>query len=429
MRIVLLGPPGSGKAELSQQVSKHYDIPVITVGSVMQRAAAEQTELGRLAKEAMESARVSDELLLALLRIQLPQTDLSKGFILVDLPRNAGQADVLDSVLSDLGADIQLVLNLQVDPDELMERLVGRITCDHCGAQYNLYVNPPTVDGVCDACGARVVRRPDDYEETISNRLRVYDTQMGPLLQYYQLTDKLHRMEADEGIPKVWKLVRKLLDSVPASEVPGGAERDKAKKGREATAPARSAAKPASRKGRAEKGAAKKAPVKQAPVKKAAAEKAAAEKPVAKKPAAKKKVAAKKKAVTKKVAPKKKVAAKKAVAKKKVAAKKVARKKVVAKKAAAKKKVVAKKAAAKKKVVAKKAAAKKKAVTKKVATKKKAVAKKSTAKKKVVAKKVAKKKATVKKSAAKKTAKKATAKKKTVKKAPVRKARKKAARR
>ena len=217
MRIVLLGPPGSGKSELSQKISDHYGMPVITVGSVMQRAAAEQSELGRLAKEAMDMSRVSDELLLALLRIQLPQMDLGKGFVLVDLPKNAGQADVLDSVLNDLGAGIEAVFNLEVDPDELMERLVGRITCDNCGAQYNLYVNPPLVDGVCDACGARVVKRPDDYEETISNRLRVYEGLMGPLLQYYGLNDKLHRIEADAGIPKIWKVVRKLIDALPPS--------------------------------------------------------------------------------------------------------------------------------------------------------------------------------------------------------------------
>ena len=102
-------------------------MPVITVASVMQRAAAEPSELGRLAKEAMDQSKVSDELLLALLRIQIPQMDLRKGFVLVDFPKNAGQADVLDGMLSDLGASIELVLNLEVDRDDLMERLVGRI--------------------------------------------------------------------------------------------------------------------------------------------------------------------------------------------------------------------------------------------------------------------------------------------------------------
>ncbi|MGB5761895.1 MAG: nucleoside monophosphate kinase, partial [Sedimenticolaceae bacterium] len=376
MRIVLLGPPGSGKAELSGQISEHYGMPIITVSSVMQRAAAEPSELGRLAKEAMDMSRVSDELLLALLRIQMPQTDLGKGFILVDLPKNAGQADVLDSVLSDLGADIELVLNLEVDPDELMERLVGRITCDSCGAQYNMYINPPMVDGVCDACGARVVRRPDDYEETISNRLRIYDGQMAPLLQYYGVNDKLRRVTADEGPTKAWKAVRKLLDSMPPSISPGSNLAAAA----EADVGTRPAKKAVAKKAVTKKPVAKKAVAKKPVAKKAVAKKAVAKKPVAKKAVAKKAVA--RKAVAKKAVAKKTVA-KKAVAKKPVAKKPVA-KKAVSKKAVAKK-AVAKKAVAKKPVakkpVAKKAVAKKPVAKKPVA--KKPVAKKPVAKKPV----------------------------------------------
>ena len=337
MRIVLLGPPGSGKAELAQHISNHYGMPIITVSSVMQRAAAEPSELGRLAKEAMDMSRVSDELLLALLRIQMPQMDLSKGFVLVDLPKNAGQADVLDSVLSDLGAGIELVLNLEVDPDELMERLVGRITCDNCGAQYNMYVNPPLVDGVCDACGARVVRRPDDYEETISNRLRVYDGQMGPLLQYYQLNDKLHRIEADAGPAKAWKAVRKLIGTMPPSTAPGSvavaaAEAVTAKAGTGKRAP-RAGVAAAAKKATAKKAAAREKGVEATPAKKAVTKKAAVKKAAPKKTAAKKAVT--KKAAVKKAAPKK-AAAKKAVTKK-AAAKKAAPKKAAAKKAVTRK--------------------------------------------------------------------------------------------
>jgi adenylate kinase len=427
MRIVLLGPPGSGKADLSAKIAEHYGMPVITVGSVMERAAAEPSELGRLAKEAMEQSRVSDELLLALLRIQIPQMDLSHGFLLVDFPKNAGQADVLDNMLGDLGAAVELVLNLQVDPDELMERLVGRIACDHCGAQYNLYVNPPMVDGVCDACGARVVRRPDDYEETISNRLRVYEGQMGPLLQYYQLNDKLKRIEADQGVDQAWKAVQKVIKALPPSVPPvppakpqlaadqvstanKGAKKVVAKKAQVKT---KSASKPATAqpkaasKTAAKKTAAKKAPVKKSAAKKVAAKKApakkttVAKKTVAKKAAAKKKVV--KKAAAKKSAVKKAPAAKKSMAKKKVGTKKPATKKALAKKTVAKK-TAAKKAASKKKVVAKKLASKK-VVAKKVAAKKpaskrvpakKAVAKKAAAKQRPVA---ANKKASSKKKA------------------------------
>jgi adenylate kinase len=424
MRIVLLGPPGSGKAELSQQISSHYGMPIITVSSVMQRAAAEPSELGRLAKEAMEMSRVSDELLLALLRIQMPQTDLSKGFVLVDLPKNAGQADVLDSVLGDLGAGVELAINLEVDPDELMERLVGRITCDSCGAQYNMYINPPLVEGVCDECGARVVRRPDDYEETISNRLRIYDGQMGPLLQYYDVSEKLRRVKADEGPAKAWKAVRKLIDSMPTS-VPAGTRPVAAEVEAAAKKPPAEKAvakKPAAKKPAAKKAAAKKPAAKKPAAKKAAAKKPAAKKAVAKKPAAKK-AAAKKPAAKKAVAKAKRPAAKKAVAKrpaaKKAVAKKPAAKKAVAKKPAAKK-AVAKKPAAKK-VAAKKPAAKK-------APAKKPLAKKVAAKK-VVVKKPAAKKAVAKKPAAKKPAAKKAVVNKTAKKKAAVKPKKKSSRR
>jgi adenylate kinase len=418
MRIVLLGPPGSGKAELSEKISQHFGMPVITVGSVMKRAAAEPSELGRLAKEAMDMSRVSDELLLALLRIQIPQMDLSTGFVLVDLPKNAGQADVLDSMLSDLGADIELVLNLEVDPDELMERLVGRITCDNCGAQYNLYVNPPLVDGVCDECGARVVRRPSDYEETISNRLRVYEGQMAPLLQYYKLHGKLHRIEADEGAEKAWKPVRELIEALPPSEPPGSAAH--AAESAEAPTEETAAAKPAAKKAAAKKTAPKKAAVKEPGPEKTAGKKTAAKKAAAARPSAAKKVAAKeaapKKAAAKKAA-QKKVVARKAAAKK-AAPKKAAAKKAVAKKAVAKKAVA--KRAAPKKAAAKKAAPRK-AAPKKAAAKK-AVAKKAVAKKAAASKAVPKKAATKKAAAKKAAAKKAAAKKAVAKKASVKKA-------
>ena len=381
MRIVLLGPPGSGKAALSQQISAHYGMPVITVGSVMRRAAAEQSELGRLAKEAMDMSRVSDELLLALLRIQMPQMDLSKGFILVDLPKNAGQADVLDSVLSDLAAEIELVLNLEVDPDELMERLVGRITCDNCGAQYNMYINPPLVDGVCDECGARVVRRPNDYEETISNRLRVYENQMGPLLQYYALHEKLQRVQADQGPAQAWKVVRKLIDAMPPKEPPVGAPAEAAKAKPSARAASKTPSVPESA-----KAAPAKASVEEKPAKRAAPGKAATTKKAVKKKAVKK-AAAKRKATKKKVVARK------------IAAKKVAAKKAGAKKAAAKKSVVKK--AAVRSSAGKKASTKKAPVKKKVV--KKASGKKSTAKKSA-AKRVPTKKAVVKKALRKRPA-------------------------
>ena len=415
MRIVLLGPPGSGKGELSEKIADTYQTPIVTQASIVDAVAAEPGELGRLAAEARDAARVSDELLLALLRIQLPKMDLGQGYLLVDMPKDSGQADVLDSMLDDLGKPIDLALKLDVDMDELMERLVGRIRCDNCGASYNMYVNPPLVDGVCDECGARVRRRPDDYEETISNRLRVYEGQMGPLLQYYEQAGKLHRFDATGDIVPLWEKVRALIDATPStplaaeSEVPAEAE--------ETAKPVKKVKKKVAKKAAAKKVSKAEAEPAAKPAKKTAAKKTA-KKAAAKKTVSKKvvKKSAAKKAVAKKVV--KKVAAKKAVAKKVV--KKAAPKAAVAGKAATKKTV--KKAPARKvvqKKVVKKAPAKKAPI-------KKAVAKKAPVKK-VAAKKVVKKKA-VKKLPAKKVVKKAVVKKAPAKKVAKKKVAKKARR-
>ena len=246
-----------------------------------------------------------------LLRLQLPRMDLSRGYVLVDMPKNSGQADVLDSVLNDLGRPVDLVLNLEVDRDDLMERLVGAIECDSCGASYNMYVNPPMVDNVCDYCGARVRRRPDDYEETISNRLRDYDMQMGPLLQYYNMDEKLQRVDAGEGGEPLWSKVRAVIEATPSPEVTPAIAGEPPE-----APPAEAGRKPSTKK---------------AKVKKATAGKAAAGKKAANKAAGKK--AAAKKAATKK-APAKKAASKKTTPKQKTV-KKVAAKKAASKKAAA----------------------------------------------------------------------------------------------
>lgn len=193
MRIVLIGPLGSGKANLAEKMGQIYQVPIITQTSVLDTAAKEPTELGKLAKEARDTSRVSDDLLLALLRLQLPNMDLTQGYVLVDIPRSEVQAVALEELLTDFNAPFDRVINLDVDTDDLMERLVGYIACDHCGADYNLYVNPPMVDGVCDVCGARVIKRPPDYEETISNRLRLYDIQMIPVLERYKSAAILQR--------------------------------------------------------------------------------------------------------------------------------------------------------------------------------------------------------------------------------------------
>jgi adenylate kinase len=215
MHIVLLGPPGSNTNALSQKIIKTYGLSLISQNNVLETAAAGTGELSQIAKEARETTRVSDELLFMALRNQWPPDNIEAGCLFIDIPKNEHQIEMLDSMLAEDNRAIDLVLNLQVDNDDLVERLVGHIHCDHCGADYNLYVNPPVVDRVCDNCGGRVKQRPADYEETISNRLRLYGIRMAPVLGFYKQQGILQTLSDDgENLKSLWQTSKKHLKRI-----------------------------------------------------------------------------------------------------------------------------------------------------------------------------------------------------------------------
>ena len=446
MRIVFLGAPGAGKGTQAKKIQEKYQIPHVSTGDLLREAVVNKTKLGKVAKAAMDAGQlVSDEIVLAIIRERMGFADTRRGFILDGFPRNLVQAQALDEMLEGLGMPLDLAVHMVVDFDVLFRRLTGRRTCVGCGRLYNIYTSPPVMEGRCDHCGRRLKLRADDNEETISNRLRIYETQTKPVVDYYAERDKLSTLEAVGDIEAIAKQLVVLLDNakkdmastMTAGEAIARVERAKAKAAKAkpaaasdssgASAEAETDETTTKRKASVKKKTAKKAtPKKKASKKKATTKKKATKKKASKKRSAKKKVAKKKvtkKKATKKKAAKKKVTKKKATKKrttKKKASKKRSAKKKVAKKKVTKKKATKKKTAKKK--VAKKKVAKKKA-TKKRTTKKKASKKRSTkkkvAKKKVTKKKVAKKKATKKKSTKRKVAKKKAAKKKRVaKKAP-----------
>ena len=219
MRIVLIGPPGSGKGTQAKRVATHYQVPHVTVAGALADIAAEDSELGRLVKETIETNRVSDDLIIAVLRVRLTQADAANGFVLDGFPRTVAQAETLETVLDGVGRPLDVVLLVDVDPDELMERLVGRLTCEGCGAVYNVYANPPTVEGVCDRCGGRVSRRPDDYEETISNRLRIFESQTAQVIDHFKLHGKLRRVSGEGGSDEVFEQIRRIVDATPRTVI------------------------------------------------------------------------------------------------------------------------------------------------------------------------------------------------------------------
>ena len=420
MRIVLLGAPGSGKGTQGKLLASKYKIPQISTGDLLRAAVIAGTVLGRQAKAAMDAGQlVSDDIVLGIIDERLSEADADNGFILDGFPRNIPQAESLDRMLEKRGTPLQAAMLINVDVEVLIERLTGRRTCESCGQMYNIYTSPSRLDDRCDKCGGNLRHRADDNEETISNRLRVYDQQTSPLVSYYREQDKLRTVDGEGEISQIFAEMEKVLSNLP-EDVPAAPMAAVVEDIAESDKPAVTIEE-LQKKVMAHAKAAKTVPAKKVPAedKKPTEKKAAVAKPAVKKPA-------KKAVVTKKVAAKaaaaKKATAKKAVVKKKAVAKKkaTAKKAVVVKKAATKKKATAKKAAAKK-TTSKKVVVKKKATVKKKAVAKKATAKKATAKK-ATAKKATAKKATAKKATAKKaTAKKATAKKATAKKAFVKK--------
>jgi len=208
MRIVLLGAPGSGKGTQSQRLVERHGIPQVSTGDLLRAAVAKSTPLGLKAKEAMAAGRlVEDDIVLGMIRERLAEPDTAGGFILDGFPRNLAQARALDTLLRQIGQPLDAVVQMNVDYAELSRRIAGRRTCSDCGRVMNLLTCPPeAVQGeVCPKTGSphRLFQRPDDNEATVAERLRVYEAQTRPLVDYYQGHGLLRSIDAEGAIEAV----------------------------------------------------------------------------------------------------------------------------------------------------------------------------------------------------------------------------------
>ncbi len=200
MRIVLLGPPGSGKGTHSAWMQERLGIPQISTGDILRDAVASASELGAKAKGHMDSGGlVPDGLILDLMRERLQRADVRGGFILDGFPRTIPQAEGLDGLLGPLGQALDRVLNFVVARGELIGRLTSRRVCPKCKAVYNISFKPPREAGVCDACGTRLIQRDDDTEATVAQRLEVYERQTAPLIAYYRDRGLLTEIDGNQG--------------------------------------------------------------------------------------------------------------------------------------------------------------------------------------------------------------------------------------
>jgi adenylate kinase len=285
-----------------------HGIPQISTGDLLRAAVAKGTPLGLKAKEAMDQGKlVDDDIVLGMIRERLAEPDVSAGFILDGFPRNLAQAHALDALLSELGQPLDAVVQMDVDYGELMRRISGRRTCADCGRVFNLFSTP--VDQIenenCPKTGEphKLVQRPDDTEETVAHRLKVYEEKTKPLIEFYREKGLLQSIDAEGDVDEITQRLEGALRTA-SSKAPAkkrGAGKPAAKK--KVVAKKRAVVAKKSAKGRGAAAGAgrkvksgskpKRTAVRRAPAKKAAkkAAKRAGRRPVAKRAAARKTVA------------------------------------------------------------------------------------------------------------------------------------------
>ncbi len=212
MNIILLGPPGAGKGTQASRLIDKYGIPQISTGDMLRAALKEGTPLGLEAKKFMDQgALVPDTVVIGLVKERIQKPDCTKGYMLDGFPRNVSQAEALDSMLGDLSQKIDHVVCIEVPSEELLGRLTGRRTCRSCGAGYHIRFDPPKKDGTCDKCAGELYQRDDDNEATVSSRLKVYDDQTKPLIDYYSKQGKLRPVNGVGSMDEIFSRITAVL--------------------------------------------------------------------------------------------------------------------------------------------------------------------------------------------------------------------------
>ena len=210
MKIVFLGPPGAGKGTQAAYIAEAAKIPTISTGAMLREAIAQKTELGLAAEGFIQKgALVPDEVVIGIVRDRLTMSDCANGYILDGFPRTVEQAKALDAMLPNA---IDIALSLEVPDENIIERLTGRRECPTCKATFHIVNNPSKTGDTCDKCGAALVQRADDSEETIKNRMKVYHEQTEPIKDYYKAAGKLTCVDGVGAVNEITAALFKALD-------------------------------------------------------------------------------------------------------------------------------------------------------------------------------------------------------------------------
>lgn len=208
MKIIMLGPPGSGKGTQAEFLSEKYGIPQISTGAIIRGVIASGSDEGKRIKELIDKGMLlPDETVVSMVKNRLAEPDCKNGFILDGFPRTIEQAKALDK----MGVKIDHVLSIELSDDEILERLSGRRECKVCRASYHIEDHPPKKEGICDRCGGELITRDDDKPETIKNRLEVYHESTEPLKKYYEEAHLLVTAHSQKALADTRREVLKAL--------------------------------------------------------------------------------------------------------------------------------------------------------------------------------------------------------------------------
>jgi adenylate kinase len=216
MNLILLGPPGAGKGTQAKILEEKRGLKQLSTGDMLRAAIAAGSDIGLKAKAIMDRGDlVSDDVILGIVAERMAKPDITQGVVFDGFPRTPAQAKALDKMLASSGQKLHAVIEMKADDDELVARISGRFTCKSCGKGYHDSFAPTKVEGTCDSCGGHdFVRRPDDNEKTVRDRLTVYNTQTAPLVDYYRETGKLHVVDGMAEISAVTRAIGAVLDKL-----------------------------------------------------------------------------------------------------------------------------------------------------------------------------------------------------------------------
>jgi adenylate kinase len=218
MNLILLGPPGAGKGTQAKILEEHMGFKQLSTGDMLRAAKAAGTEIGLKAKAVMDRGDlVSDDIVIGIVSERLDQPDVKKGVVFDGFPRTPAQAEALDKLLASKGQKLNAVIEMKVDDEALVRRIVGRYSCSKCGQGYHDEFATPKQAGICDVCGStEFTRRADDNEKTVRDRLQIYNTQTAPLVAYYREQGNLHVIDGMADIAVVTREVSAVLSRVKA---------------------------------------------------------------------------------------------------------------------------------------------------------------------------------------------------------------------